>query len=351
MTEQFPAEPNIYMAEGTAAHGLVYDILKNNRQKKSFAYPNEREVDGFTVKVMPEMIDAVWQFVEYVRSKTEHGAIIKLEEKIRLPQVHEALFATPDVRVLIPFKKLYVFDFKYGSGKKVSAFDNKQLRYYALYDAMNEDVDEIELTIVQPRYQGGWIDVETLTYKHLMAFKEELKVRAANALRQEAPLVAGPWCHSTFCPAAAQCPSVAAKAKELIARDFSEAPSPRSLTLKQIKNVLDHADFLTNWIAKVKDHAKEIALQGEKIPGYKLVQSYGHRAWRSEEAVHADLGTRYGDDIFEPPKLKSPAKLEKIVGKDIVERYAFKPENGYKLVTEDEKGEEVKTITAQEDFK
>ena len=54
--------------------------------------------------------------------------------------------------------------------------------------------------------------------------------------------------------------------------------------------------------------------------------------------------------MFEQKKLKSPAKMGKIIGKKAVADYAFKPEVGYKLVTIDKGGDPINLITAEEDF-
>jgi hypothetical protein len=49
---------------------------------------------------------------------------------------------------------------------------------------------------------------------------------------------------------------------------------------------------------------------------------------------------KFGELIFEK-KLKSPAKLEKVVGKERVSAYTEVPDNGVQLVPMDAKGEAI----------
>jgi hypothetical protein len=182
------------------------------------------------------------------------------------------------------------------------------------------------------------------------AFRAELAAKAKAALDPKAPLIAGDWCHNTFCPVFKTCKTANEKAQALVAKDFDGTPPVTSLTIKQIVKVLDNRDFIAAFITKVVDYAKELACQGENIPGYKLVKAEGNRQWTSEDAVLADFEAKHGHNMFEPKKLKSPSKMEKVIGKKAVDEYAFKPDKGYKLVASDKKGEPIMLPNASEDF-
>jgi len=118
--------------------------------------------------------------------------------------------------------------------------------------------------------------------------------------------------------------------------------------MNKIVSVLDKSDFIVAWMNAVKTRARELMLAGERVPGYKLVQGYGHRKWQSEASVEEDFSD-LGDKIYAKPKLKSPAQLEKIVGKDKVADYAFKPKGDVKLVPESAKGDPLQ-INVRADF-
>lgn len=354
MTAHFPTEPNRYMAEGTVAHGLAADALMNrwDIEKLESFIGTHRVQDGFEIEITEEMTDAVWVYVDAVRECADRpGAIVIIEERIELGHINSILFGTCDACVIWPYDALHVFDFKYGSGMPVSPWKNKQLLEYAVGFFFREDVERITLNIVQPRSKAGE-DVGTyeLCAAELLEFERDLAKAVKAALAPDAPLVAGDWCRKTFCPAFAQCPAAGARARDLVVSDFEDKPPAlEALEITKIKAILDRADFIVGWVEKVKEHAKERALRGEHIPGYKLVTSYGHRKWSDETAVVEAFETSYGERIYDQ-KLKSPAQLEKIVGKKEVEGLTFRPENGYRLVTENAKGEPVKLTKIEDDF-
>ena len=351
-TQHHETKPSIYLAEGTVAHDLAADCLLKDwdNDKLDTFIGVVKDQDGFEIEVTEEMVDAIWMYVEFVRSHLIDGAMLIVEKTIKMPNIHEALFATPDAVVIWPYDKVFVFDLKYGAGRKVSAWKNKQLLYYACYYFMQEDVDVVSLNIVQPRIEGENISSFEVDAEYMEDHIKQLKIKAKEALKKDAPLNAGPWCQKSFCSALSTCPAAQDKVYEIVAKDFDDAPNPESLNIEQIVKVLEWTDFLKNWLSAVTGYAKEMALQGENIPGYKLVKSLGNTKWKSEEAVIADLEPKYGDKIYAPAKLKSPTQMKKIIKKEEVENYSFRPESGIKLVPETAKGEPLKLNTASSDF-
>jgi hypothetical protein len=351
-TANCPNTTSVYAAEGNVAHSLAADcLLKDWDYAKLDTFIGVEKAEGeFSIEITEEMIDAVWEYVTVIRSHMRPGAIMYVEKRIEMPEVHELLFATPDCIIVWPYKKVMAFDLKYGK-RKVSSYENKQLLYYALRYFIDEDVKEVEISIVQPRFGDDHVSTFSVDARYMDKFREDLRSAALSALLPKAPLFAGDWCQKTFCPLFKSCSTAQKKAQSLVAKDFAEAPAPRELSMEQIVKVLDNAEFLKAWLGKVVDYAKELAYQGEAISGYKLVASYGNRKWSSEDALLADFEGKYGDKMKEPGKLKSPAKMEKVIGKKAVEQYAFKPDKGYKLVPAGAKGEPVSLTNAAEDFK
>jgi hypothetical protein len=109
--------------------------------------------------------------------------------------------------------------------------------------------------------------------------------------------------------------------------------------------VLSIADTLEDWVKGVRAHAESIAKTGVSIPGYKLIAKKGHRRWTDEIAVENAFEAQYGESIYEK-KLKSPAKLEKIVGKEDIAEYVEIPDNGVQLVPVSAKGEAIQASAA-----
>lgn len=354
--ENIPNPPNIYTATGTVAHSLAELALKHPKMKLEGQLGVVKIQDGFEVTIDEDMIDSVYQYRDYVLDiwEKEGQPTIQLEVKIQLIEVNEVMFGTSDCVMVIPFKKVHIFDFKNGKGKRVSAWENKQLLYYALGVMLKEDCTEFEIHICQPGIEDGFTSYSG-TSDDIYAFHKELEEKAKEALSPKAPLNPGDWCKGTFCPARTNCPALRGLSQELIKQDFAEPADVNSLSIDHIVKVLKYEDTIKDWMAKVRDHAKELMLQGVEIPGYKVVQSFGHAKWLDPEVIAAEFGDEFGEQIYKPKELVSPAQFEKIAGKKRLGKtfrddYTMRPENGYKIVTSDDTAEAVKTIKAQEDF-
>jgi hypothetical protein len=351
--EHLPNPPSKYSAEGTVAHALAEEALSKPKASIEKYIGTVRVQDGFEIEVTEEMVDHVNDYVNYVREHIVPGTHVRFEERVELQEVNAVLFGTADCVIVHPFDKIEIFDLKYGQGKRVSAWQNKQLMYYALGVALKEDVTKFAVHICQPRVEDGFTKFEG-TIEDLNAFELELKCKAEIALFKDAPLVPGDWCKATFCPNRTACKALAGLTKELVGKDFDTVPAVDILTVEQIQRVLKYEDTVKDWMARVKDHAKELMVQGVEIPGFKVVESLGNAKWVSEEAIVAEFGDEFGDALYEK-SLVSPAKFEKLAGKKRLgpsfrDDYTQRTVTGYKIVGADEKGEPVKHITAKEDF-
>jgi hypothetical protein len=352
--KHYPNVESKYAAEGTVAHGLVAKVLLC---KEEIGYADTEKWIGdtvmqgdFEIEITEEMIEAVWEFVVLVTAEFEEGCIMKVEERVDLEEHNTHLFGTSDVVIIKPFHWIKVLDFKYGAGIKVSAYENKQGMYYLTCVWEQEDVEWGEVIICQPRLSESYDPVSRYRMDHAayVEFKKELLHQAKEALKPNAPRVAGDWCKKSFCPAFADCPATKELAHKIVARDFDDPVAPENLSISKIQQVLEKAEFIVAWVKAVEARAKELMLAGEKIPGYKLIQGYGHRKWQSEASVETDFED-LGEQLYEPRKLKSPSKLEKIIGKDKVADYAYKPEGEIKLVPESAKGNPL-TIDHKADY-
>lgn len=351
-----------YADEGTAAHEVVEVSLK------AWEHPNALlgkmtkvgiEVNEEMVNCAEHMMDEIAQ--DYFNHFGENPVAKKLqdylmvEKKFDLSHIHAGLFGTNDACLLIPFTKLYVYDFKYGQGVAVNVENNKQLMYYALGALEgNDDIDEVELVIVQPRafHSQGPVRRWKVTRAELEAFKAELIIHAEAALSPDAELNAGYWCK--FCPALGCCPECKDQAMALAKADFGEAkiptlPTPEKMTVDQIANVLAKADLLAEWLKGVEAYAQGLLEAGRKVPGFKLVRKRATRKWSDESKVQS-VFKHLGQELFEK-KLKSPAQLEKLVGKNAVEGMTFIPDTGLTIAPESDKREAAQERDAVADFR
>ena len=350
-----PNPPSKYSAEGTVAHALAEQVLRENADLE----PLIGQIivkDGFEIEVTEEMVDYVMEYVGYVRSVIDSIGIraqVRFEERVELTEVHVSMFGTADTVIVDPFKCVHVMDLKYGQGKRVSAYRNKQLMYYALGIMLKEDCPKFMLHVCQPRVENGFTayegDMQEMADYHL-----GLKCAAETALFKDAPLIPGDWCKGTFCPNRTHCKALSGLTSELAGKDFDALPIVEVLTMEQIQKVLKYEDTVKDWMARVRDHAKELMVQGQEIPGYKVVQAQGNAKWVDEEVILAEFGDEFGEKLYEK-KLLSPAKFEKLAGKkrlgeNFREEYTVRPDNGFKIVEADEKGETIKKVKAKEDF-
>lgn len=355
--KNIPNPPNIYMATGTVAHSIAEKaLLAKEIVPLGTLIGQTRIQDGFEVTIDEGMIDSIEQYRDYVLHiwEKEGRPQIRLEQRIELTEVNALMFGTTDCVIVVPFKKVHIFDYKNGEGKRVSAWENKQLMYYALGVMLQEDCAEFEIHICQPKIEDGFTSF-TGTADDILAFHRDLDVKAKAALAPNAPRIAGDWCKGTFCPARTTCPALQSLAHELVKNDFAAPAIVDTLSIEHIVKILKYEDTVKDWMARVRDHAKEMMLQGMEIPGYKVVQAFGHAKWIDPEVIKAEFEDEHGDKIYKPRELLSPAQFEKAVGKKQLGKsfrddYTVRPETGYKIVESDEAGETVKTIKAQEDF-
>lgn len=347
-----PQTQSVWAAEGTAAHKVGELCLKTGNNASRYV---GNDFDG--VECTEEMAEAVQVYIDAVRGDMQKyaGSELLVEQAFDLAQILLGLFGTNDAVVYQAFGRLIIYDYKHGAGNAVEVVDNKQLLYYALGAILNllnggGDFESVELVIVQPRamHRDGHVRRWVVDVPYVMEFAKELEKKARETMQPDAPLVAGDHCK--WCPAKAFCPALAKLVVETAAMDFPEPvppaprfPAPEQLTPAQLKKALDLSEVINDWIRSVEAYAEECAKRGVQIPGYKLVKKRANRKWVDEKAVVETLA-EYGEAIFEPKVLLSPAKVEKIVGKKnllLIETLCETPDTGLCLVSESDKREAV----------
>jgi hypothetical protein len=325
MTKDIPSEDTPYTIEGTAAHTLAEKCLRHGVKTWTFL---DTSING--VAVTEEMCEAVQVYVDLCRS---HGVGELLgppwwiEQKIDLSPLNPPapMFGTSDV-IAVDGTTLLVDDLKYGQGVVVEVENNPQLYYYGIGALLAlreidpeaaEKITHIKLTIVQPRapHPDGMVRSTTITRDELRAFAHLLLERARATIPDDAPLTAGPWCR--FCPASGACPAQYEQAMSVAMVEFEEVegpvalPVPDVLTDEQLREVLDKASLLEDWLRSVRSHVQGKLEAGKPFAGYKLVSKRAHRKWISDEATY-QWAERQGitRDEISGSKIKSPAQLE-----------------------------------------
>ncbi len=393
-------ESSVYAAEGTAAHELAaHCLLGGHDAIKYLGYvvetkPAEGEAGPWTFskpdnltrfEVDEEMVESVQLYLDTVRSllpKKSDDYELDIEQRLDMTHLHPEIYGTGDTVIYLPRSAtLHVLDFKYGKGVAVEPEENPQLLLYGAGAARryhNRRVDKVVLHIVQPRAQHhrGPVRSWQTDALSLMEFEDDIRIAAARASQPDAPRFAGEWCR--FCKALPVCDVARKRARAIAQSDFddesSEAeihgpgsedgegesprgrPSPSTLSGDALAKVLREAEFIGNWVKAVQAHAHAEATAGRMPTGFKLVPKRAIRKWKGDPAEVRDTLMVEGlddDDIYTEREVRSPAQIEKVMGKkafaDIAESMVVKVSSGTNLVLETDHRKGVKS-SADSDF-
>ena len=360
LSEHYPNGSSIYADEGTIAHGMAEGMIsKNDKLVQKYEveaakfYGEHPELNGTFLEmkmILQPYVDYV--FEEYAAQVHEDGAAqLMTEERVDLTEYIPGGFGTSDV-VILRQGRLHIIDLTYGKGVYVSAEDNPQLKLYALgtlarFD-MLYDIEDVVMTIYQPRLDN--VSTDTIKAKDLYAWGEEvIKPGAQLALSEDAPVHAGDWCQ--FCPARYDCKERARDAMEL-----QKYLGQMVLSPEEIAEILGKIDRLTKFAEDIKDSALTKALDGEEIPGWKVVEGRSIRKYvgSEEEIVRQCEGAGYDQALLYERKLLTITNMEKLMGKkqfaEVLGAYVEKPEGKPTLAPESDKRPAITNNSAAEDF-
>lgn len=352
-----PNKDTAYTREGTIAHAMAEGILRHMLEQKYDHMPEAgeffetggteiaefcrtAELEGLDWK---EMAETVYEhycrpvYEAYLGAKLEDpDAVLLIESKLQLAEFIPEGFGSSDA-VLIYGDTLEVFDLKYGKGVKVDAEENAQMMCYALgaYCGQGEfyDIANVRMTIIQPRlrHESSWAmsAPDLLNWAH-----NTLKPAALMAWKGDGQQTPGEHCR--FCRVAAQCKALA----DYTLRVTEDKTEPGLMSLDDIAKLLPHFSTIKSWISSVEEFALEAALEGDIIPGFKVVEG---RSVRKISNVAEAMARLEGNGIpaenyLKPAELKTITDLEKTLTKKgfktILGDLVIKPEGKPTLVEE-----------------
>lgn len=303
---KYPSQSTPFTREGTQAHEVA-EQMASGASRESLE----------TLNIDPEMLRCAEEYRDYIQGLCTPDTTVLLEQRLDLsPWVPDG-FGTGDC-ILLTGDDMDVIDYKYGQGVPVSATENEQLMLYGL-GAMNEygfiyDVKTIRLHIFQPRISN--ISVYELPVEMLLAFGSKVRRSAVIAAKGEGEFCSGDHCR--FCPHAGRCPRLAMDCilatydgkDSLVQEVDTMGPVAVSAALKL-------APLISVWLKKLNERALADMLNGEEVPGFKVVEGkQGNRKWTDEQAVEAALvaaGISWED--YTTLQLLSPAAMERSIGK------------------------------------
>ena len=305
----YPNTSTDYTREGTLAHEIAEMMARTSLECRNVSHFPLPDVPAEMIHCAEAYRDYIWEQIH------DDNAVILLEQRVDFsPWVPDG-FGTADC-IIIQGNRLDVIDYKYGQGVAVSAVDNTQMRLYGL-GAFNDfgdiyDIHEVGMHIFQPRLNN--VSVEALHASDLEAWGEWVKPIAAQAAAGKGDACAGEHCR--FCPHAGNCPTLAAVCMKVANTHGGKATVP-TLAPWMVADILKQEPMISAWLKAVKDRALTQMLNGEEIPGYKVVEGRGSRAWSDDLNVTQTLfdAGYHPMDYMSQPELLSPAALEKALGK------------------------------------
>lgn len=353
-----PEKDTAYTREGTIAHAMAEGILRDLLDQNLDHFPDAAEYltsrggiilaefcktaehEGLDWKEMAETVYEHYVrlvYEAYLGAKLEDSeALLLVEAKLKLTEFIPEGFGSSDA-VLIYGDTMEVFDLKYGKGVKVEAKKNAQMMCYALgaYCGPGElyDITHVRMTIIQPRlrHESSW----TMTAPDLLNWAyNTLRPAAQKAFKGEGEQVPGDHCR--FCKVAAKCRKLA----DYTLRITEKQTEPGLMSLEDIAQILPHFSTIKSWINSVEEFALEAALEGDTIPGYKVVEGRSVRKISDMRTAQERLDSAGIDpeSYLKPRELKTITELEKTLTKKgfntILGDLVIKPEGKPTLVEE-----------------
>lgn len=332
-----------FAAEGTVAHEVRELCLRYGFEPHDFI-GKTLSSDGFSFVVSEEMADFLTPGIDRVRDLRGQ---LYVEHRTDLGRWLPGQFGTLDAGIARP-DVIFIDDLKYGQGVEVSPVDNKQLKIYGLgfWDNIARhltDATQFVISIDQPR--AGGIKIWETTLDELLAFGEEVRAAGERTYLPDAPFQASKkgcqWCRvkdrrgedGTL----TGCQTYDAFMLDFFGAQFDDLDDnlridpPKNPTAARRSKIVQHADIIRSWLARLHEDSIEAALAGTPDPGLKLVAGRkGHRKWVDPDAAESILVESLHDDAF-TRKLISPAESEKLMLPKPRRGYAGHPEPWAKL--------------------
>lgn len=329
LEDQYEEQTSEYAEEGTLAHELAEIKLRSKlklclKQRSTDLETKQRREAMAKIQASKfyckEMEEYTTSYVDYVVGewlavrRVDPAAMLLIEVRLDFSHIVPEGFGTGDA-IIVGNGLVSVIDLKYGAGKKVSAFDNAQLKLYGVGAiAALEDMysfDQIRLGIFQPRMDN--ISTFDTTLIALTAWAEsEVKVKAAEAFAGSGELHTGDHCG--FCKHAPKCKALFNEVKDLFDEAENETPI-NTADDADLLRVLEMQTRVSAYINAVGSYILKTALEGRSWEGLKVVEGRTQRKI-GDEAKAEELLLARGfttEDIYNS-KIKGLGELEKLVG-------------------------------------
>jgi hypothetical protein len=324
--------------DGTHSHTLLEHCIKNG-----LSDPMDQVGETFTdhegtFKVDADRAARVKTAIEYIRERSMNGMFKVISEQKVDPAFllgRSDLSGTVDCQIIGP-DWIELIDYKDGMGV-VSAEGNMQLEQYAYGVLAGYKLpvngaypfNTHRMTIIQPKLALKGMKPITsyeVPVSYLLANMGTIITQAAATDAPDAPLVPGDS-QCKFCRAKGSCNALASNVMKEVGIMFqpvvtqtldvaqqSADKDPSTMDDAQIRQIMEAAPLMRQLLEGVEKEAQRRLELGQVIPGLKLVNGRGSRAWALPEAEMAEKLIKMGipkSAVYET-KLVTPAKAEKL---------------------------------------
>lgn len=327
--------------DGTHSHTLLEHCIDAGLIDPTTQVGEVMADDDGEFKVDADRAARVKTAIEYIRERSM-GGMLKVISEERVDPKHllgrDDLSGTVDCQIIGP-DWIELIDYKDGMGV-VEAEGNMQLEQYA-YGVLagyklpingNYPISTIRMTIIQPKLALKGMKPITsheVSVSDMLANLGTLVGQAAATDQPDAPLVPGDS-QCKFCKAKGSCAALASNVMKEVGIMFqptvtqsldvaqqSADKDPTTMDDAQLRQIMEAAPLMRQLLDGVEKESLRRLKAGQAIPGLKLVNGRGSRAWALPEEQMAEKLVKMGipkGAVYET-KLVSPAKAEKLVWK------------------------------------
>jgi hypothetical protein len=329
-------------------HGNIVHVKKEGDEESLILASDDpkamAEKPGwFAFPVNDEMVYGVQTMIDEVeRVKAEMiEPVLYTERFLDGSWLDNRLGGTADVTIVEEIPEwIHLFDYK--NGRVIVEVTDEQMKNYAVF-LLHEHPGAlgVEVHLVQPnaQHEEGIIRSVTYTADELKMFELQMKEAADATAVPNAPLRAGDWC--MYCPAKTYCEAFESQAKDEAYADFANDPPEDGLPVPTITtefvDPVEHPEHYDDgdeyraalerkarWVPVLDQWAREIhariqvqLLEGKTVGDWKLVRGKSNRILSPDEVtIQKVLNDKWNiadEYLFNSPKMKSPAQLEKTV--------------------------------------
>jgi hypothetical protein len=354
-----PDDSSEFADDGSASHELAKWCLDAGTDAAAYIGRviaiGDREFD-----VDDERAEYVQMYLDDIRSRKAAyeltGATVQMLVEQRLSIEHitgeKGAKGTSDCVLIASWDdgraEICVIDLKYGRGVAVEAVRNYQGMIYA-HAALHEhsdffDFTNVRIVIHQVRLSekpSEW-EIEPAQLQQWIQYVAKPAAEQAMLYVESVdfvPLALGDFVpgekQCKFCKAKAVCPALAAHVEATIGADFETIVDNAEKQITggpEVAELLDAdalgriypaLDLIDGWMKAVRGRIEHELLQGNAVPGLKLVQGRkGARKWSSTDEAEALLKSmRLKQDEMYQFKVISPTQAEKLLAKDSPRRW------------------------------